>query len=164
MRRAARTAAAAAPLLLAGCKSAATLTALATGAVAGGATGNPAVGYAVAIGTAAAADQFLIWYGRSRANTEQQAITDVAAKLPQGGAAPWQVHHFLPYGDEHGEVRVVGRIATPLADCRRIVFSVLDGKAPPHWFETTICHDTQSWRWALAEPAVARWGYLQQLP
>jgi len=163
MRRAAAAAAALA-LLLGGCRGASELTGLATGAVAGGATASPAIGYAVAIGTAAATDQAFRWYSRTRDNTEQQAIADAAAILPQGGEAPWQVRHFLPYGDEHGEVRVVGDIATPLADCRQIVFSVVDAPTPPVWYATSICRDTKGWRWALAEPAVVRWGYLQGLP
>jgi len=42
-----------------------------------------------------------------------------------------------------------------------------EGPAPPH-FTTTVCRDGDApgtgagkWQWALAEPAVARWGALQ---
>ncbi len=153
-------------LLLAACQSGsgttAELTGLATGGVAGAATANPAIGYAVAIGTAAGADAALKWYGRSRQHSEQQAIADVAAALATGDAAPWRVRHLIPYGNEHGQVRVVRVIDTPLVQCREIVFSVEDAPTPPAWYATSICRADSGWHWALAEPAVERWGYLQQ--
>ena len=151
-------------LLLAGCKSAAELTGLATGGIAGVATANPAIGYLVGIGTAAAADRLFIWYGRTRQHAEQQAIADAAAGLPEGDGAPWRIRHVIPYGNEHGEVRVVHVIATPLANCREIVFSVAaDAPKPPVWYATSICREGEDgWQWALAEPAVPRWGFLQQ--
>lgn len=151
-------------LLLAGCKSAAQLTGFAAGGVAGVATANPAVGYLVGIATAAAADQAFKLVGRTRQHAEQQAIADVAAGLPEGDAAAWHIHHIIPIGDEHGEVRVVSVIATPLASCREIVFSVAaDAPKPPAWYATSICREGEDgWQWALAEPAVPRWGYLQQ--
>jgi hypothetical protein len=54
-------------------------------------------------------------------------------------------------------------IPTSLADCREIVFSVVDGPpAGPAWYSSSICRSATDWHWALAEPAVDRWGYLQQ--
>ena len=163
-------AAAAATLLLVlslgGCQSGsgttAELTGLAAGGAAGGITANPAIGYAVAIGTAAGADAALKWYGRSRRHSEQEAIAGVAAALSTGDAAPWQIRHLIPYGNEHGQVRVVRVIDTPLVQCREIVFSVEDAPKPPAWYATSICHADSGWHWAEAEPAVERWGYLQQ--
>lgn len=149
------------PLLLGGCHSAAQLTGLATGGVAGVATASPAIGYLVGIGTAVAADQVFKWYGRSRAHAEEQAIADTAAALPMGAAAPWHINHIVPIGDEHGEVRVVRAIDTPLAQCRDIVFSVQDAPKPPSWYATSICRAADGWHWALAEPAVPRWAFLQ---
>jgi hypothetical protein len=149
-------------LLLGGCQSGAELTGLATGGAAGAATANPAIGYAVGIGTAVAADQLFQWVGRSRAAAEQQAIADAAASLHDGDAAPWHIHHLIPFGNEHGEVRVVRTMTTPLAQGREIVFSVEDLPTPSNWYVSSICHAAEGWRWALAEPAVDRWGFLQQ--
>ena len=149
-------------MLLGGCQSGAELTGLATGGAAGAATANPAIGYAVAIGTAVAADELFKRIGRGRANAEQEAISAAAAALMEGDAAPWQIHHFLPYGNEHGEVRVVRVMATPLAVCREIVFSVENKPAPSVWYASSICREAEGWHWALAEPAVERWGFLQQ--
>ena len=75
-RRAAAVCIVALPVLLGGCHSAAQLTGLATGAVAGVATASPAVGYLVGVSTAVAADEAFKWYGRSRSHAEQQAIAD----------------------------------------------------------------------------------------
>ena len=159
----ARALALAALALLAGCQQAGQLTGLATGGAAGAATGNPFIGFAVGVGTAAAADALYKWAGRTRAHAEQEAIATAAAALPDGGAAPWRVRHTIPVGNEGGEVRVTRTIATSLATCREIVFSVAD-KPPvsPTWYATDICQDATGWHWALAEPAVDRWGYLQQ--
>lgn len=151
-------------LLLAGCKAAAQLTGFAAGGVAGVATANPAVGYLVGIATATVADEAFRVFGRTRQHAEQQAIAAAAAGLPEGDAAPWHIHHVIPFGDEHGEVRVVDVIANPLAECRQIVFSVAaDAPKPPAWYATSICREgEEGWEWALAEPAVPRWGFLQQ--
>jgi hypothetical protein len=149
-------------LLLGGCSSFANIVGLATGAVAGGTSANPAVGYVVAVGTAAAADATFKWISRRRHGAEQDAIAAVAGDLPEGQTAPWEIRHDLPFGNEHGEVRVVRAIATPLATCKEIVFSVLDDPPePPAFYAVTLCRQSERWKWALAEPAVERWGYLQ---
>jgi hypothetical protein len=149
--------------LLAGCKSAAELTGAVTGGVAGASTANPAIGYAVGIGTAVAADELFKWVGRTRAHAEQVAIAAAAEELPEGGTAPWQIRHTLPYGNEGGEVRVVREVTNSLSTCREIVFSVADAPpATPLWYYSSICRGTSGWDWAMAEPAVDRWGFLQQ--
>ncbi len=149
--------------VLAGCQQAAQLTGLATGGAAGAATANPFVGFAVGVCTAAAADSLYKWFGRTRAHAEQEAIAAAAAGLPEGGAAPWYVRHTIPVGNEGGEVRVTRIIATSITTCREIVFSVAGTRpAPPNWYATNLCQDETGWHWALAEPAVDRWGYLQQ--
>ncbi len=151
-----------AALLLGGCSSLAQIAGLATGAVAGGATANPAVGYAVAVGTAAASDELFKWIARTRQGAEQDAIATAAADLPEGGSAAWHIRHDIPIGNEHGDVRVIRAVDTAIAKCKEIVFSVLDDPpAPPSLYATSICRDTRGWRWALAEPAVDRWGFLQ---
>lgn len=147
---------------LGACQSGAQLTGLAAGAAAGVATASPAVGYAVGVGTAVAANEFFNWIGRTREHAAQEAIAGAAVPLGIGEAAPWRIDHTIPIGDEHGEVRVVRAMTTPLAECREILFSVEDPPAPASWYATSICHAASGWHWALAEPAVDRWGYLQQ--
>ncbi len=164
MRRSAARLALAAALvaILAGCQAGAELTGIAVGGASGAATANPAVGFAVGVGTAVVADQAFKWFGRTREHAEQQAIADAAAALPEGGAGPWRIRHDIPIGDESGEVRVVSVMITSLAECRQILFSVVDPPAAPVWYATSICHAQDGWHWGLAEPAVARWGFMQQ--
>ena len=150
-------------LLLGGCKEAAQISGFAAGGAAGATTANPAVGYAVGIGTAVAADELFKWIGRSRAHAEQLAIASAASDLPQGGAAYWRIRHTIPIGNEKGEVWVTRVVDTSLTTCRDIVFSVAEHPPGlPSWYFSTICHDTGGWDWAMAEPAVPRWGFLQQ--
>ena len=152
----------AALLLLGGCNNVADLTALATGAAAGGATASPAVGFMVGVGTRAAVGAGLDYLTRRRQQAEQDAIAEAAGALAEGGRAAWRVRHDIPIGNEGGEVEVVAALDTALAACREIVFSVADDPpAEPAWFRTTICRQDAGWKWALAEPAVPRWGFLQ---
>ena len=149
-------------LAVGGCSDLGQLTGLVAGAIAGGGTVNPAVGYVVAVGTAAVADEAFKWIDRNRHGAEQDAIASVAGGLPEGGAGAWKIEHTIPLGDEHGEVRVVRAIDTQLANCREIVFSVQDDPpAHPAWYSTSICQQAAGWKWGEAEPAVGRWGYLQ---
>jgi hypothetical protein len=156
------------PLLLlpclAGCTSLPPITAVITGGAAGAASGNPAVGFAVGVATDAAANYGVRWYGRSRQNATQDAIAGVAGPLPVGTTADWRIDHFIPLGNEHGTLQVVRLIANPLADCKEVVFSVDSGHAPKlhqDWYDASVCRQAERWKWASAEPAVPRWGYLQ---
>ncbi len=146
--------------MLAGCKTVPQIAGLVGGAVAGGSTASPAVGFAVGVGVATAAGVAEKFYARSRQHAEQEAIAQLAGNLPVGGRAPWRIRHIVPLGDEHGELSVLGEIVNPLAPCRAIAFSVADGAAT-HWFLADICRRVSGWQWASAEPAVPRWGYLQ---
>ncbi len=150
-----------APLLLGGCSSTGEIVGVLTGAAAGGATANPAIGFGVAVATAAASDYAVKIMAKSWHGDEQDAIAATAAPLPVGASAPWRIGHFVPIGDEHGELQVIRQIENPLAPCKQVLFSVVAGKKPPGWYSVDICQDTQGWKWASAEPAVARWGYLQ---
>jgi hypothetical protein len=145
--------------LLAGCKTVPQIAGVLSGAAAGGSTASPAIGFAVGVGVATATSAAERWYSRSRQHAEQQVIADVAGALPVGGRAPWRIRHLVPIGDEHGEISVLGEIVNPLAPCRAIAFSVADD--PPRWYLADICRRARGWRWASAEPAVPRWGYLQ---
>ncbi|WP_419759639.1 hypothetical protein [Acidisoma sp.] len=150
--------------LLAACSSAGGIAGAAVGAATGAATANPLVGYAVAIGVQAGTQGAVNYYMRVRQHAEQTAIATVAGPLPPGVVMPWKIEHDIPIGDEHGEVQVARVIDTPLAFCEEIVFTVAKHKAPqpadPHYVATT-CRENGGWRWASAEPAVARWGFLQ---
>ena len=150
--------------MLAGCKSAPQIAAVIAGGVTGTATGNPAVGFAVGVATDAGANYAFRSIARTRQGAEQDAIARVAGDLPAGGEATWQIEHTIPIGDEHGQLRVVRVIESPLATCKRITFSVDEGKSDKltrDWFTTDICKQAETWKWASAEPAVERWGYLQ---
>lgn len=154
----------AAALLAAGCKNVATVAGIATGSASGAATGNPAIGIAVGIGVSAGADFLGAYLARVRAGAEQDVIAETAGRLPVGGEAPWAIHHTIPIGNEHGELRVMDIITTPIALCKEVVFSVITGTgpaAPREHYCVNVCRDPQRWKWATAEPAVARWGMLQ---
>ena len=95
---------------------------------------------------------------------EQDAIARAAADVPAGGATVWKIEHFVPTGNEHGQLHVVRVTDSPLASCKQIVFSVDEGegdKLKRNWYTTDICKQADTWKWAAAEPAVERWGFLQ---
>jgi hypothetical protein len=153
-----------AALLPAGCKSVPQIAAAVTGGTVGAATGNPALGFAVAVATDAAAHATVRYIGRTRQQAEQDAIAEVAGALAVGQSAKWRIEHDIPIGNEEGELEVVRVIDNPLAACKEIAFSVdegKDGKRKRAWYLTTVCRQQAKWKWAGAEPAVERWGYLQ---
>jgi hypothetical protein len=147
-------------LLLAGCTSTARIAAVVSGGVAGASTGNPAIGFLVGVVTDAGANYVVRYYGRTRQGAEQDAIAQAAGNLPVGTEADWKIEHTIPIGNEHGRLRVVRVIDSPLTACKELAFSVDEGKHRS-WFTTDICRQPSQWKWAAAEPAVARWGYLQ---
>ena len=154
----------AAVLPLAACSSFSEITGLITGGAAGAATGSPAVGFLVGVAVDAASNAGVSYVTRVWHGAEQDAIARAAADLPEGGEAAWQIRHPLPIGNEHGQLRVVRAIGSPLAECKEIAFSVDEGTAGTlkrAWFVTSICKQDKTWKWAAAEPAVERWGYLQ---
>jgi hypothetical protein len=154
----------AAALLLTGCNTVPEIAGLVTGGAAGLATGSPAVGFLIGVATDAAANAGISYVTRTWHGAEQDAIARTAADVPEGGEVPWQIRHPLPIGNEHGQLRVIRVIDSPLAACKEIAFSVDDGsgaKLKRAWFITSICKQDQIWKWAAAEPAVERWGFLQ---
>lgn len=151
-------------MVLGGCKDLATIAAVASGTTTGAATGNPAIGFAVGVGVSAAGNFLVRYVGRVRAGAEQDVIAIAAGDLPVGGSAPWAIHHIVPIGNEHGSLQVTDMITTPIAVCKEVVFSVIDGNgpaAPRRWYQVDVCRDPVGWKWATAEPAVARWGFLR---
>ena len=146
---------------LGGCSSAGNIIGIVAGAAAGGATANPAVGFGVGVATAAVSDYTIKTVSRSWHRGEQDAIAAAAAPLAPGATGPWRVEHSLPFGNEHGQLQVVRAIDNPLAPCKQVLFSVEEKGEPPAWYSTDICQQAQRWKWASAEPAVERWGFLQ---
>ena len=151
-------------LVLSGCKAFPQISAAVVGGAAGGATGNPAVGFVVGVATDAAVTYVVRTYGRRRQKAEQDAIAEIAGQVPLNTEANWKIEHDIPIGDEHGVLQVVRQIDNPLTSCREIVFSVDEGDGETlrrAWYGASVCRQANRWKWASAEPAVARWGYLQ---
>ena len=137
---------------------------VAAGLAGGTATGSPAAGFAIGVATNAGVDELVNWIGRSRQGAEQDAIAAVAGGLAVGESRSWRIRHTIPIGNEHGELRVVRVIASPLATCKEVAFAVDEDDAAAHGrrvYVTTVCWRGDRWKWAAAEPAVQRWGYLQ---
>ena len=105
-------------------------------------------------------DELRDYVVRSRQRGEQDAIADAAGAAPLGAAVPWEIRHTIPIGNRRGELAAVREFVTPLTTCREVVFSVLDGDER-RLFATTLCRRGERWKWAAAEPAVDRWGYMQ---
>lgn len=155
----------AAALLLAGlslqaCQVIPDIAGVAAGAGAGAGSANPAVGIAVGIAVRSATRVLTNYIDRKRATGEQDAIAEAAGAAPIGQARPWEIRHTIPIDNEHGDLEAVREFKTPLTTCRDIVFTVVDGDARDI-LSTTLCRHPDGWRWAAAEPAVDRWGYLQ---
>jgi hypothetical protein len=151
-------------LLTSGCRS----IGAASGAVAGVATGavttNPAVGIGVGIAVQAATDEAVNRTMRRLHEEQQDAIASLVGAMPVGATRTWRVEHWLPAENGHGQIRVTRAFTSALTLCKEFVFSVGDGdKQDAHedWYTATACQAPQGWKWASAEPAVARWGNLQ---
>jgi hypothetical protein len=148
---------------LAGCQAAPDLVGAATGVATTALTANPAVGVAVGLGTRAALDEGQKAFYRRWTRTEQEAIATAAGPLAVGERASWREAHSVPIGNDRGQLEVTRVMATPLTTCKEVVFSVGEDPEAPgrRLYTTVICQDGQTWRWATAEPAIARWGNLQ---
>jgi len=130
-------------------------------------TKNGAVVAGIGIGAQAATLAGVQYLERRVQYEEQLQIASVAGSLPVGGVADWSVSHDIPIEpNEHGEV-TVSRVIVAEADgldCKEIVFSVdrlVNKKLLRDFYTASICRDGAQWKWATAEPAVARWGSLQ---
>jgi hypothetical protein len=78
-----------------------------------------------------------------------------------GAVAQWSIKHSLPLeDDENGQLVVSRMIGSGTFLCKEIVFSV-DTKKRRDFYVATVCRAGDTWKWASAEPAVARWGGLQ---
>jgi|GEM_PF-174814 len=154
----------AASLLSSGCGSIGAASGAAAGVASGIVTSNPAVALGVGVAVQAATDEVVARYMRNMHQDQQDLIAALAGAMPVGETRPWSVKHTLPIENGHGEVRVTRAFSSALALCKEFVFSVQDGdgpNAPEMWFTASACHQDKGWKWASAEPAVARWGTLQ---
>jgi hypothetical protein len=162
---------------LAGCSSLITQSAGAGGGVGGAAianaiTKNGAITAGIGLGAQAAAITGAQILEKRVHAAEQDAIASAAAPVPVGGIAPWRITHTIPIEtNEHGELTVVQDFAPALPegagpgfDCKLIIFSV-DTRSRQqiqrNFYTTYVCRDGATWKWATAEPATARWGFLQ---
>lgn len=149
---------------LSGCTAVSTVTGVAAGVATGNATGNPAVGASIAIGVKAGVDEAGKYVSRRSQENEQDAIAAASGTMRVGERGTWQVKHRFTRSVDHGEVRVLRVIRTPLTACKEVLFSVVKDqgeKMSRSWFKTNTCQNGEQWKWALADPAVARWGMLQ---
>ncbi len=156
--------------LLAGCGNAADSSAGPVGGAAvglgvSGITTNPLIGYAAGVGAEAAITALQKYLSRKLHQGEQDRIAATVGRLAPGQTAPWQIHYDLPVDAEHGDVTVTRLIVNRLATCKEVAFTVIAGRkpyAPRGIYITTACAQPDgTWKWAEAEPAVARWGFLQ---
>jgi hypothetical protein len=149
--------------LLSGCAAVSDITGAVAGFAAGALTANPAIGIGVGIAVRAGTAETLGRIARVRRDAEHRAIVAAIADAPAGERRIWSLDREVG-GDTHGEARVVRLIETPIAVCKEVAFTVSRGEgtvAFGDWFTTIACFDGQSWRWAIAEPAVERWTNLQ---
>jgi hypothetical protein len=166
-RRAAGLLLAVAAASLAGCSAIGGLAGAVAGISSGTFTSNPAIGVAVSISVKAATDAGVKNLLRSLQQDEQDEIAALAGAMEPGEIRPWQVRHKIPYANNQGSMQVTRVIVTPLASCKEIMFTVVDRKAQPvaddiarSWFAANVCRQENRWKWAVAEPAVERWGSL----
>ena len=152
---------------LSGCSTVGGLAGTVAGIATGSFTSNPAIGVAVSVSVKAATDAGVKNMLRSLQQDEQDEIAALAGTMAPGEIRPWQVRHIIPYGNNQGDMQVTRVIDTPLASCKEIMFTVVDRKAAPpaddsarSWFAANVCRQDRRWKWAIAEPAVERWGSL----
>jgi hypothetical protein len=157
----------AAAAMLAGCSTVGGLAGTVAGITTGSFTSNPAIGIAVSVSVKALTDAQVKKLLRSLQQDEQDEIAALAGAMALGEIRQWQVRHVIPYGNNQGDMQVTRVIDTPLASCREVMFTVVERKAvapsgdvPRAWFAANVCRQDSGWKWAIAEPAVERWGSL----
>ena len=126
---------------------------------------SPAAATGIGLGVAAGANAGLQYLERDVHRVEQDRIASAAGGLIPGTVGHWSVSHRIPIeDDEHGDLVVTRLLGAADFNCKEIVFSVDTVKqkvANRAFYTATVCLDGQTWKWASAEPATARWGPLQ---
>jgi hypothetical protein len=136
------------------------VTSLATAGVVGSATGSALASVAAGFGASYGVDQGMKYAERRIQDNVQTAIARAAAPLEVGQSATWEVAEKLPVTGKSGNVEVARRFGEAIP-CKDVVFTVADDD-DHNIYTTSICRNDQgTWMWALAEPSVHRWGYLQ---
>ena len=137
------------------------ITAASTAGIASGitsATGSALVGTAAGIGAGIGLDAAFKYAERRIHRNAQDAVAIAAGPLDVGQSARWNVDAWLPLTERHGTVEIARSFGRAIP-CKEIVLTVDDDD---NFYVTTICADKKgTWRWALAEPTVDRWGLLQ---
>jgi hypothetical protein len=124
-------------------------------------TKNAAIAAAVGLGAQSVALEGAHYLERRVHRAEQDAIAVAAGPLLPGAVAQWSIKHTLPLEDnEKGQIAVSRIIGNGTFLCKEIVFSVETPKRRD-FYVATVCRAGDTWKWATAEPAVARWGGLQ---
>ncbi len=128
-------------------------------------TRSAAAAATIGLGVRSLAAEGVKYTARRVHRTEQDAIAATAGPLDPGTVAAWQVNHSLPLEpDAAGQVVVSRAFGAGAFRCKEIVFSVdhaTRNGTERSFYTATVCRDGEAWRWASAEPAVARWGGLQ---
>jgi surface antigen len=126
-----------------------------------GITADPFIAYAAGVGAQAAITALQKYLSRKLHQGEQDNIALAVSRLAPGQEAPWKIHYAIPIDGEHGDVTVLRVIDSPLTVCKQVAFTVIAGKARAVYI-TSACRESDgTWKWAEAEPAAARWGFLQ---
>ena len=146
--------------VLSSCRAIGDVSGVVAAAGVGSASANPAVGIAVGIAVRSGVNALVKYLVRKRHTGEQDAIAEAAGAATLGSSRAWEIRHVIPVGNTNGELVPVREMITKLATCREIVFTIVDGNER-EVYTTTLCREGATWRWAGAEPAVARWGFLQ---
>ncbi len=140
---------------------------IAGAAAAGTVSNNAAVASGIGLGALAVARAGVQYSQRVMHTYSQDQIATAAGPLAVGAVAPWFTKHSVPIeADEKGRVTVSRVISVDMLDCKEIVFSVdtdekKDQPATSSFYVAAVCRDGNTWKWASAEPATARWGALQ---
>ena len=124
-------------------------------------TKNAAVAAAIGLGAQSVALSGVHYLERRVHRAEQDAIATAAGPLALNDVAAWSIRHSLPIEEnEHGHLVVTRVLGNGVMLCKEIVFSV-DAKKRRDFYVATVCRSNDTWKWASAEPAVARWDGLQ---
>lgn len=147
---------------LAGCSSLADISAelggFGVGAAVGAVTANPFIAVGVGLATQLALEEGIDYYQREEVEVVHIAIAEAAGSAEEGVATPWAAESDLPIVSAAGQVQVLRDFGGDIA-CKEIVFT--DDDMAGSYFVAVICRGTDGWRWAVAEPAIDRWGNLQ---
>ncbi|MQR01731.1 hypothetical protein [Glaciimonas soli] len=149
-------------VVLTACNSIGGFAGAAAGVATGAVSANPAVGYAVGIGVQAGTDAATKYLFRNMQQAEQDALASVIGQLQEGETSSWQNDSRLSFSRGRGKVTVTRVVQSSLTVCKEAIFSLDDtDKMKREWFTVSACQQGEKWKWAVAEPAVDRWGSLQ---